>query len=95
MNTADALLIRRARPDFIVSGKPLGVARMLSRADGNPDLAELLAYNRAGCRHPLVPQVLTAAEAVAFHAEGTFEIWETLCPTCEQRVLSAPGQVPW
>lgn len=87
--------LRPARADFIVSGWPvahfIGNAKM--RADGNPDLAELLAYNVMGCKHENVRGVLTPEEAPSYYGSG-LEVWEARCPDCRRLVLAVPG-APW
>lgn len=91
---SDSVFIRRARAEFIIAGNEPTPAGELQRANGNPDLAELFAYNKQACRHPAVEGALVVIHmgAAAVRAMfGQLDIWEALCPDCKRLVLAVPS----
>lgn len=71
---------------------------MAAELNNNPDVEELLRYNRHGCRHPGVPGALTRDQAEAARSKLDFiQVMQAYgsrwCTACCSDVM-VPREVP-
>lgn len=85
-------LVRPACAGFIINWPCRVRAADRGDAAGNPDVAELLAYNRFACAHERVPGAISRevlADEQRRHALwAAADVWEAWCGACKRLVLA-------